>query len=745
MPLIINTNVPSLRISNSIRRNQSSLETSLLRLSTGLRINSAADDPAGFVMSNRLETQVTSYGRVLRNVNDGLSLTGLADNSLSAMSSQLQRAKEISLQSSNGTLTTAERDALGVELNQIKVELSRIVSAAKFNGKSLLDGSLNGLNLQVGINTNDVYTINLQNSSIDVIGSNQALTNNTNGLESATRVESLAGGTSGVNVGTEVGVASSTANNGYSATVFTITNTDSTGSTINNTLAATSANASAETIATQLTAANGVSATGFNQVVINNLSNFAVSTGFTLNGQSILDTGATLNLSNVATQINSNATLQSQGIYATLDGSNINVFAVTGADLSFALTGVSGESIDVTSSLDTNGATALTAGNQQTRGGRVDIYLDQGFSITSDNGTIIPSSGQAAPLGLTSIAAGNNNGAQTLAITGSDGSASIVVTQGQSAISLANAINEVSATTGVTASSRTVAQLDSLSADGTVAFTLFGDNTTGVSISAAVTTTDLSNLVTAINDNSGATGITASIGSSNGQITLNNSNGNNIAIENFSHSAAQDLQNPATTPVVGDGSATPAATSVSLSVTGNPDSNTGGLSVSLIDGGAQTLQDSTVVGGQVTLNSAAAFTASSSIDGTGQSATSLFALASNASLNSTLASVADTNISSAANAQLAIDVLDLAITSISLYGARAGATFNNLQSAATRVASTTNELDIAKSRITDTDFALETANLTRSQIISQAAISVLTQANALQQNVLALLVPMRGN
>lgn len=749
MPLILNTNVQALGIQRDITETSSTLSKSLERLSSGLRINSAKDDPAGLAISLKLSAQIDGLSQAERNANDGISVTQLAEGALGEMSNQLLRARELALEAANGTLTSSDRQALQSEVNQIKSELNRITTTTAFNTTKLLNGDFKGIEFQLGANPFETFSLSISNTSMDVIGSHQVLSSNTNGIESATRSESLSGGTGGTNVGTDVGVVSTSANNGYAATVFTITNTTDTGATNNNVLSATSANDSAETIAALLNAETGVTASGFNQVSLSNLTSFTTDTTLTLNTYSIIDTDTTLNVSNIATQINANTDLQSQGIYAISSGSTVDVFGVSGDDFNFTVGGGAGSSVDISSTLDSAGATTLSDGNQQTRGGRVDVYLEQGYSLSADNNAIIPATVTTTAVGNTDNTGGNAVGNQTLTISGTGGSATVSVSANQSAESIASAVNVQSPNTDVTATARTVVKLDNLtassgSADGTVSFTLYGDNSTGVSITAAITTTDFTALVTDINDETGSTGISAQVGSANSEIILTHSTGKDIKIENFSHSLAQDYQDPATTPVATDGSGVTAAKEVSIRVTGNPDTNSGGTTVKLVDGGTDTSRDSTVIGGQVTFNSANLFSVSSSVDGAGQTGQSVFSGVADSANSSTLSSLSEVDVSTVSGAQAAIDVIDQAIQTVTIQRGRAGAALNRLDSAVDLLSATVDHLGQARSRVLDADFAQETATLSQSQILAQAGVAILAQANATPQNVLALLSPLKS-
>ncbi|MDR2614014.1 MAG: flagellin FliC, partial [Candidatus Accumulibacter sp.] len=133
MAQIINTNIMSLNSQRNLNRSQSSLTTSLQRLSSGLRINSAMDDAAGLAVAQGMESQIRGMTVAARNASDGISCAQIADTALETATQQLQRMRELATQALNGTLSTAERAKIDVEFSQLQLEASRIQTAAKFN------------------------------------------------------------------------------------------------------------------------------------------------------------------------------------------------------------------------------------------------------------------------------------------------------------------------------------------------------------------------------------------------------------------------------------------------------------------------------------------------------------------------------------------------------------------------------------------------------------------------------------
>jgi len=161
MSLVINTNIASLDAQNNLNVSQAALQTSLQRLSSGLRINSAKDDAAGLAISQRFTAQINGSDQAARNANDGISLAQTAEGSLSATTDNLQRIRQLAVQAANATNSSSDRAALQTEVSQLKSEIDRVGNSASFNGVSLLNGSNSNFVFQVGANTtsNDTITV----------------------------------------------------------------------------------------------------------------------------------------------------------------------------------------------------------------------------------------------------------------------------------------------------------------------------------------------------------------------------------------------------------------------------------------------------------------------------------------------------------------------------------------------------------------------------------------------------------
>ncbi|MFN6994385.1 MAG: flagellin [Aquincola tertiaricarbonis] len=159
MPQTINTNIASLNAQRNLNASQSSLMTSMQRLSSGIRVNSAKDDAAGLAIAERMNTQVRGLNVAARNANDGISLAQTAEGALGKIGDMLQRMRELAVQSSNATNSTKDRTALQAEVSQLRDEIDRVAKQTGFNGTKLLDGSFSAATFQVGANSGEVITV----------------------------------------------------------------------------------------------------------------------------------------------------------------------------------------------------------------------------------------------------------------------------------------------------------------------------------------------------------------------------------------------------------------------------------------------------------------------------------------------------------------------------------------------------------------------------------------------------------
>ncbi|GAB0153079.1 flagellin [Marinobacterium sp. BA1] len=154
MASVVNTNIMSLNAQNSLSRTNSSLQTAMERLSSGLRVNSAKDDAAGLAISNRMTSQIRGMTVAQRNANDGISVAQVAEGSMQTITDTLQRMRDLSVQAANdGGLSDGDKDKLATEFNSLRDEIGRIIDNTDYNGKKVLDGDITNAVFQVGYST----------------------------------------------------------------------------------------------------------------------------------------------------------------------------------------------------------------------------------------------------------------------------------------------------------------------------------------------------------------------------------------------------------------------------------------------------------------------------------------------------------------------------------------------------------------------------------------------------------------
>ncbi len=513
MAITINTNVASLNAQRNLNSSQNSLNESMQRLSSGLRINSAKDDAAGLAISDRMTSQVTGLDQAVRNANDGISLAQTAEGALQESTNILQRMRELSVQSANDTNTAEDRASLQAEVEQLQAELDRIAETTTFNGKNLLDGSMIGAKFQVGAEAGETISISISSAETDQLG--------------VSRIQ--------------------------------------------------------------------------------------------------------------------------------LDDSAMNS-VVTAATAAVTMNSVS--------------ATTLTL-----KGNFADNEFDQ----------------------------------------------EITVATGASAADLETSINNVTDKTGITADAQTDVKLSNLTQDGTVSFSLTGATDDDSStddfkfIQASVTTDDLSNLVTAINDQSDTTGITAELSNDKKSITLTSEAGDDIVITDFTSDATAATGKIDVTALNSEGDA-------SFGGTGSTQG-----AITLSNGAA----DSTRVGGYVTLDRNEVFSIDAGSD--------RYVTQTTGATASDIENVGDIDISTQDGASDALSVIDGAIAKIDSIRGDLGAVQNRFESTISNLSNISENISAARSRILDADIAQETSAMTKQNILQQAGVSILAQANQAPQLALSLL------
>jgi flagellin len=170
MGLRVNTNVSSLTAQRNLASVTGRLQGNFARLSSGLRIATAADDAAGLGVSERMRSQIRSYAVAGRNAQDGISLAQTAEGAMGEISNNLSRMRELAVQAANGTLTTTDRATLDTEFQALITEIGRVATDTTFNGVALLDGTTSSLDIQVGIDSGDTISVGLSSSTTTALG-----------------------------------------------------------------------------------------------------------------------------------------------------------------------------------------------------------------------------------------------------------------------------------------------------------------------------------------------------------------------------------------------------------------------------------------------------------------------------------------------------------------------------------------------------------------------------------------------
>ncbi len=201
MAQVINTNVMSLNAQRNLSTSGSSLATTIQRLSSGLRINSAKDDAAGLAISERFSTQIRGLDVAVRNANDGISLAQTAEGAMVEIGNNLQRIRELSVQSANATNSDSDREALNSEVKQLVSEIDRVSRQTNFNGTKLLDGTFSGALFQIGADSGQTIGINsIVNSSTSELGNGLYAAKQTSDAAVLTGTATAAGKVSGMEI-----------------------------------------------------------------------------------------------------------------------------------------------------------------------------------------------------------------------------------------------------------------------------------------------------------------------------------------------------------------------------------------------------------------------------------------------------------------------------------------------------------------------------------------------------------------
>jgi flagellin len=405
MAQVINTNIASLNSQRQLNKSQSAMETSMARLSSGLRINSAKDDAAGMAISDRMTSQIRGFNQAVRNANDGISLAQTAEGALGEITNILQRMRELALQSANATNSSTDRSALQNEVSQLQEELTRISETTSFNGKKILDGSMQNALFHVGAEANQNISISIGDSRSTGLGQQVVITDNgDNGIGRST-FNSLVEST-----GKDVGLLSAAASSSYSAqtngyNAQTLTIRDASGSIVEGGSVAILADDQMSTVIDRLNQVEGVTASGYAELKLtdytstgNSALSLVISSGGTSQTLSLNGVNAASSQDKIfnalKNAINGNAALNAAGVVAgTEENGNLTIRNNTGADLGLELnTGnasdaaltVFGSDANNTSRALTSDVSGAAGQNDSVRvGGQLNVNLTNGYTVES--------------------------------------------------------------------------------------------------------------------------------------------------------------------------------------------------------------------------------------------------------------------------------------------------------------------------------------------------------------------------
>ncbi|MCK0510938.1 flagellin [Aromatoleum buckelii] len=695
MAQMINTNIASLNSQNNLTKSQASLTTSLQRLSSGLRINSAKDDAAGLAISERMSSQISGLNQATRNSNDGISMSQTVEGALSSISDSLQRIRELAVQSANGSNTDADRASMQEETEQLLAEIDRVATQTKFNGRALLDGSLDNQQFQVGANAGETISFSVASARTSKLGSSDAAAITTAQNAGTTALKEGAFSLNGVMIGPSL------------ASADTASTAEAERSSI-----AKAAAVNAKSAETGVTATVNATEVGGSAMTAS-----AESGAVTINGVaiSISTTGdAATSRASVVAAIN--ASSQQTGVTAVDSGSangGVKLIAADGrnididfdATLDTATTGLAGEAT-YSGSITLNSDKAIAITSNMTGAAGTGGIKDAGLQVgTYSAQTAYASTTSAAPAvaaSLTTFAAGDftiNGALIGSSVAASDTASS--ANKASSGIAKAAAINALSSQTGVTATvNATVVEGASMTAaafSGTLTIN-------GVTTDTIATTTDAAAsrkaVVDAINAKSGQTGVIA---------TDTNDDTKGVTL------AAADGRN------------------IIMSQTGTLTTGSTGLHADvLLATGSEKIATSTL-----TLSSTKAFTIEGGTNSAGTTALNLKVGTYGAGRSGD--SLDNLDISTVEGANKALTSIDNALKSVNSARSSMGAVQNRFSAVVSNLQTTSENMTASRSRIRDADFATETANLTRGQILQQAGTAMLAQANGLPNGVLSLL------
>jgi flagellin len=688
---VINTNLSAIAAQNSLRTSALGQTTAMERLSSGIRINSAKDDAAGLAISTRMTANIRGLSAAIRNANDGISLTQTAEGSLSAIGDNLQRIRELAVQSANTGNSASDRAALNAESTQLIAEIDRVANNSTFNGIKLLDGSFQNQFLQVGSGNeaNDRIAISISNAKASALGvgggSSWGVTLGVGAAVPSTALTASSLSINGFQVGATVadGISFSNSNGSGIAKAAAI-NAISGQTGVNATVSQTSKVGAAASTATTALVAGDLVINGVDMGAIE-ASTSAVDRG--------TQTTAAINAKTAQTGVT--ATASSTGVVTlnATDGRNITIkTTLNGAsgtglgDVAAVTSSTTESAVQTFAAMSASGKKFVLAGITVTASAAV---AAADIAAAFANLKVGDAANATTGLTLTGTLTGYNTGAVSgTAVT------FISTTPASAAVpDLAASGDDAALVAATTAINTTKSSAVTFGSDLTA-----GESVTfgGLTYTSTANTTK-AQLATAFSGL--ANGATTKSGTSTGTFSG--------ALTGF------------TTGTVSGSSVTAISTTVGTAGT-FPDVVANRISTSTLTLATTRPEGITLGGaaGLISTGQTVGYTASQATPGAG---------------------VSTVDLSTVAGSQAALNTLDKAINTVTDSRASMGAYQNRLTAAISNLETSSMNLQASRSRILDTDYAKETTNLAKAQIIQQAATAMLAQANQSAQSVLALL------
>lgn len=717
MAIVINSNISSLTAQRALGESQKMQATAMERLSSGLRINSAKDDAAGLAIAENFTSQIKGLNQAVRNANDAYSLAQTAEGGLQETTAILQRMRELAVQASNTTLTTADRTAIQTEVDALTSEIDRIATTTQYNSNNILDGSGNNLSFQIGDKAGQSVSLSLDSALAADLGlsggstaaSGQLVGGSFSGNSPSAVDDVLINGvnfaaslTAGVSKGAD-GVATATTITAGTAGALAAqinTNTSQHGVT-----------------ATASTRVEGQSASGIMTGALTLLvTDSSGGNGSVGNGNGVITIDASSSLDQLISNINNTA----YGVSAVANtNGGLDLVSDTGNSIviggTVTGTGLVAGTYQGQVSLSSNDGSDISIGLGTNAAATVDDIINMGFNIQTSPSTISGSAIEHHAADDLAILADDDmtvNGVQ-IATTRVDKTATTLT-----AADLAATINAVSDQTNVEATARTEVSVQVAMATATTSSAAANDTVTinGVATGNLALNDSVANIAADINTAMQGAGIDIVATSSGSIITLVSESGANISIADDD---STDLLLGAITPDGGNDDA------AGTTVTGI-DTVANGASVF---GGTLTLTNT--AGGSISLGSANA------TDAVTRAKWAVFGLSTQGAADSSSSGGVD--LSSATKSSSAITAIDAALSSVNAIRGGLGALQNRLDYTISSLQNTVENHSASRSRVMDADFAVESANLAKSQVLAQASTAMLAQANAAPQLALQLL------